>query len=238
MLSVVIPARDEVENLGALIAETHTALAGIEHEIVVVDDGSADASAEFLRKLRRVDPRLRAIRHTKSCGQSAALRSGVRAARHLWIATLDGDGQNDPADLPALWRARPHGLRPEDPWLAIGHRVERNDSAWRRFISRFANGLRAWLLGDATPDTGCGIKLFGRAMYLDLPWFDHQHRYLPALVRRAGGTSVSIPVSHRPRTRGRSKYGTWGRALAGIGDLIGMRWLQKRNRLPRVEEIE
>lgn len=238
MLSVVIPARDEAENLERLIAETHAALAGIEHEIVIVDDGSADATPELLRRLRRADPRLRAIRHAESCGQSAAVRTGARAARHPWIATLDGDGQNDPADLPALWAARPPGLTPDRPWLAIGHRTRRRDTPWRRFVSRFANGLRSRMLRDGTPDTGCGTKLFGREAYLDLPWFDHQHRYLPALMRRAGGESVSIPVRHRPRERGTSKYGTWGRAVAGISDLRGVRWLIKRNRLPRAEELQ
>ncbi len=238
MLSVVIPARDEAENLGPLIAETHLALAEIEHEILIVDDGSTDGTAEVLRKLRRTDPRLRVLVHELSCGQSAALRTGVRAARHPWIATLDGDGQNDPADLPELWRARPPDHDPAQPWLAIGHRTQRRDTPWRRFVSRFANGVRARMLRDGTPDTGCGTKLFGRAAYLELPWFDHQHRYLPALMRRAGGESVSLPVRHRPRERGQSKYGTWGRAVAGISDLRGVRWLIKRNRLPQARELE
>ena len=128
MLSVVIPARDEADNLASLLAEVHTALAALEHEIVVVDDGSQDETATVLRRLKRTDPRLRVIRHAESYGQSAALRTGVRAARFPWIATLDGDGQNDPADLPQLWAARPAQLDPAQPWLAIGHRVQRNDS--------------------------------------------------------------------------------------------------------------
>lgn len=238
MLSVVIPARDEADNLAPLIAETHAALTRIPHEIVVVDDGSDDGTRTLLRKLRRGDPHLRALLHQRPCGQSAALRTGVRAARHPWIATLDGDGQNDPADLIVLWEARPARLLPEEPWIAIGHRVARQDDLWRRFVSRCANGVRDWVLGDATPDTGCGIKLFGRALYLELPWFDHQHRFLPALVQRAGGEAVSLPVRHRPRVHGRSKYGTWTRAFSGLGDLVGMRWLQRRNRLPRIEEID
>ncbi len=232
-----MPARNEAENLAALVREIHEALAQVDHEILVVDDGSDDGSAALLRELKRADARLRALRHAQPCGQSAAIRTGVRAARHAWIATLDGDGQNDPADLPNFWRARPAELRPDQPWLAIGHRVHRRDSGWRRLISRGANGLRAWWLEDDTPDTGCGTKLFGRAAYLDLPWFDHQHRYFPALMRRAGGATVSIPVNHRPRLRGRTKYGTWGRAWAGAADLIGVKWLQRRNRRPEAEEL-
>jgi dolichol-phosphate mannosyltransferase len=237
MISVVVPARDEAENLGQLVREIHAALNQFAHEIVIVDDGSTDDTAVALREMQRADPQLRALRHRFPCGQSAALRSGIHAARHPWIATLDGDGQNDPADLPRLWDARPPDLRPEQPWLAIGHRMHRCDTRWRRFSSRFANRLRAWWLEDATPDTGCGSKLFGRAMYLDLPWFDHQHRYFPALVRRAGGVTVSVPVNHRPRAHGRTKYGTWGRAWVGVVDMLGVKWLQRRNRLPQVEEI-
>jgi dolichol-phosphate mannosyltransferase len=237
MLAIVVPARDEAENLSSLLDEIHAALASIEHEVIVVDDGSADGTPELLRWLRRADPRLRALRHRVPSGQSAALRSGIRAARSPWIATLDGDGQNDPADLPRLWSARPPGLRPDQPWLAIGHRVRRCDGAWRRFCSQFAFRMRAWRLGDPTPDTGCGTRLFGRAAYLDLPWFDHQHRFLPALFRRAGGAVASIPVNHRPRAHGRSKYGTWRRAWEGMTDLRGVRWLQRRNRLPEVEEL-
>lgn len=236
-LSVVVPARDEVDNLAALIREIHAALSPLEHEVIIVDDGSADGSAALLQELKRGDPQLRVLRHARPCGQSAALRSGVRAARHPWIATLDGDGQNDPADLTKLWQARPPALRPDQAWLVTGHRVQRQDGRWRRLISRGANRLRAWWLQDATPDTGCGTKLFGRAAYLDLPWFDHQHRFLPALMRRAGGVTVSMPVNHRPRAHGRSKYGTWGRACAGAVDLWGVKWLQRRNRIPEVEEI-
>ncbi len=236
MLSVVIPAKDEAENLPDLIREVHEALEGVEHEVVVVDDGSTDATPEVLARLRAEDERLRVLRHRVSCGQSAGLRTGIKAARYPWIATLDGDGQNDPADLPKLLAARPEGATPDRPWLAIGHRVDRHDSAWRRFSSRFAFGMRRLWLGDDTPDTGCGIKVFGRAMFLDLPWFDHVHRFLPALVRRAGGETVSVPVRHRPRLHGRSKYGTLGRAWVGLVDLFGVRWLIARNRNPEVEE--
>lgn len=234
---MVVPARDEAANLTALLEELRHALAGRDYEVLVVDDGSTDGSAGLLRELRRADPRLRALRHAAACGQSAALRTGARAARGVWLATMDGDGQNDPADLPRLWSARPTGLAPEQPWLAIGHRIARCDGAWRAFTSACAWRARAWRLGDETPDVGCGLKLLGRAAYLDLPWFDHQHRFLPVLVRRAGGDVVSVPVAHRPRRHGRSKYGTWERAWQGLDDLRGVRWLQRRNQAPQVEEL-
>lgn len=237
MLSIVIPARDEAANLPTLIAEVHAALPTVPHEVVVVDDGSADDTANVLRRLLRDDPRLLVLRHRTSCGQSTALRTGIRAARKPWIATLDGDGQNDPADLPAFLAARPEGLTPERPWLAIGHRVARRDSAWRHLVSRIAFAFRRWALHDDTPDTGCGIKLFGRSAWFDLPWFSHQHRFFPALVRRNGGSVVSIPVRHRPRTAGSTKYTTLGRAWVGLADLRGVAWLIRRNRLPEVEEI-
>lgn len=237
MLSVVIPARDEAANLPSLIAEVHAALPALSHEIVIVDDGSTDDSLQVLKRLAEHDSSLRIMRHKSSCGQSAALRTGIRAARKAWIATLDGDGQNDPADLPVFWAARPAGLSPEQPWLAIGNRVDRKDSAWRRLLSRVAFAFRRWWLDDDTPDTGCGVKLFGRAAWFDLPWFSHQHRFFPALMRRNGGCVVSLPVRHRPRRAGHSKYTTLGRTWAGIADLKGVAWLIRRNRLPVVDEI-
>ena len=229
-LSVVIPVKNEAENLAPLIAEIHAALDGlVPFEIVYVDDGSTDDSARRLQTIQAGDPTLRVVRHAKSCGQSTAVRSGVKAAQGRWVATLDGDGQNDPADIPALWRLAQAG----GPYaIYCGHRTKRRDTAIKRFSSRFANGLRSRLLGDATPDTGCGLKLFERATFLDLPYFDHMHRYLPALVLRAGGTVVSVPVNHRPRERGKSNYGTLDRALVGIVDLFGVAWLQRRAKVP------
>jgi dolichol-phosphate mannosyltransferase len=180
-------------------------------------------------------PRLRVLRHGRSCGQSAALRSGIRAARGKWIATLDGDGQNDPADLPALLRAgREQGLG--ERWLIAGWRAKRQDSWLRKLSSKVANGVRRRLLRDATPDTGCGLKLFPRALFLELPYFDHMHRFLPALVLRAGGRVESVPVNHRPRHQGTSKYGVHNRLWVGIVDLFGVMWLQRRARLPEVSE--
>lgn len=239
-ISVVVPILNEAGNIDPLLDEIHEALdplLGEAWEAIYVDDGSDDASPAELAARQARDPRLRVIRHARPCGQSAGVRTGVRAARFAWVATLDGDGQNHPGDIPALWAARPEGLSPAAPWLAIGHRVDRQDTSSKRWASRFANRLRARLLRDETPDTGCGIKLFSRETFLALPWFDHVHRYLPALVRRAGGTSVSVPVRHRERGRGSSKYGVWDRAWVGIWDLSGVRWLMRRNAVPEAEEI-
>ena len=238
-LSVVIPVKNEAENLAPLIAEIHTALDGlVVFEIVYVDDGSTDDSARRLAAIQQTDPTLRLVRHARSCGQSTAVRSGVKAARGRWVATLDGDGQNDPADIPNLWRMAQAETQPGRPAIYCGHRAKRRDTAIKRFSSRFANGLRSRLLGDATPDTGCGLKLFERATFLDLPYFDHMHRYLPALVLRAGGTVISVKVNHRPRERGKSNYGTIDRALVGIVDLFGVMWLQHRAKIPALLDPE
>jgi dolichol-phosphate mannosyltransferase len=228
-LSVVIPLKDEAENIGPLCVEIAAALDGvIEYEIVCIDDGSVDATAAVLARLATRLPQLRSLRHRVSCGQSAALLSGVKAARGSWIATLDGDGQNDPADIPLLWRlARAAPAHP--PLLIAGCRKQRRDSWTKRMASRIANRVRAWLLGDATPDTGCGLKLLPRALFLDLPAFDHMHRFLPALVLRAGGRVRSASVNHRPRRSGVSKYGVFDRLGVGIVDLFGVWWLQRRS---------
>ncbi len=227
-LSVVVPVRNEAPNIAPLIAEIRTALAGVAHEIIYVDDGSDDDTPSVLRCAG-----VRVLRHRVGCGQSAAIVSGVRAAYGTWIATLDGDGQNDPADIPALLaRAQSEaGLV-----LIAGHRTQRRDSFTKKITSRMANGIRAGLLGDATPDTGCGLKMFPRAAFMELPAFDHMHRYLPALFIRAGGRVVSVPVNHRPRMRGASKYGTLDRLWVGIFDLVGMFWLQRRWKRPVLED--
>lgn len=250
MLSVVIPVLNEAPNLRDLLQEVTAALESeMPFEILLVDDASSDDTAELTPALMAEFPTLRVLRHHRRCGQSAGLRTGIRAATYPWIATLDGDGQNNPADLPKLWAARPaEAMRATDAiasgqqaalpkWMAIGHRVDRRDTGAKRFASRFANGLRRRALKDDTPDTGCGIKIFPRELFLQLPWFSHIHRFLPALIRRAGGTSVSIPVSHRQRTRGQSKYGVFDRAWVGIWDLMGVMWLLRRNAEPQVEEI-
>ena len=234
VLSVVVPVRNEAANIAPLIAEIETALAGIRHEIVYVDDGSADATAQQLAELRGTAP-LIVRRHRASCGQSAAILTGVQAASGTWIATLDGDGQNDPADIPALLA---QAQAETGMVLTAGHRVTRRDTRTKRVASRLANAIRARLLGDATPDTGCGLKVFRRDAFLTLPHFDHMHRYLPALFIRQGGRVVSVPVNHRPRTRGQSNYGTLDRLWVGIFDLAGMYWLQRRGRRPVVEPPE
>jgi len=232
LISVVVPVRNEAPNIQPLIAEIRAALAAIPHEIIYVDDGSDDDTAATLHAASQLGP-LIVLRHRTGCGQSAAIVTGVRASRGFWIATLDGDGQNDPADIPALL-----ACAETEPGLVLiaGHRIRRKDSRIKRLTSRIANRIRASLLGDATPDTGCGLKMFTRAAFLELPAFDHMHRYLPALFIRAGGRVVSVPVNHRPRTRGASKYGTLDRLWVGIFDLVGVYWLQRRWRRPVIED--
>ena len=234
-LSVVIPAHNEAENVAALVREIVAALgqAG-DYEIVVVDDGSTDATGERLAELTRATPCLVTPRHAKSRGQSFAIATGVRAARGAWIATLDGDGQNDPADIPKLLAVRDRersaggaGAGP-GPLLVAGHRTKRRDTWVKRVSSRVANAVRGRMLGDRTPDTGCGLKVFEREAFLALPHFDHMHRFLPALFLRAGGRVVSVEVGHRPRRRGRSHYGMLDRLFVGIVDLFGVWWLIRR----------
>jgi dolichol-phosphate mannosyltransferase len=193
-----------------------------------VNDGSTDETAAILKKLKSSLPALRVLSHSFRSGQSAAVASGVRAARAPWVATLDGDGQNDPADIPKLIAARdaPEGRGVQ---LFMGNRkASRKDTAFRKLQSNVANGVRSSLLGDGTPDTGCGIKLFSRDVFMDLPRFDHMHRFLPALFQRHGARVISVPVSHRPRMRGTSKYGMLNRLWVGIVDIGGVMWLRRR----------
>jgi dolichol-phosphate mannosyltransferase len=225
-LSLVIPVFNEQDNVQPLLDEIRVALAGqFDYEIIFVDDGSTDATAERLAALRADCPQLRVLRHAVNAGQSAALLSGLLAARAPWVVTLDGDGQNDPADIPALYAV---AQADDSLWLVTGWRQQRRDSWLKRLSSRIANSVRATLLGDATPDTGCGLKLMRRDACLQLPRFDHMHRFLPALVLRAGGAVRSVPVNHRPRRRGVSKYGLHNRLWVGIVDLLGVMWLRRR----------
>jgi dolichol-phosphate mannosyltransferase len=235
-LSVVIPVKNEAGNIAPLVGEIAAALDNLlDYEIIYVDDGSSDATAAEIRDLQQRTLPLRLIQHAESRGQSAAIRSGVKAARGIWIATLDGDGQNDPADIPALWHLAQQS--PSDsPVLIAGQRVRRQDSWSKRYASRAANAVRRRLLHDDTPDTGCGLKLFRRAVFLDLPFFDHMHRFLPALVLREGGIVRSVPVNHRPRQRGMSNYGVFDRLGVGIVDLLGVLWLGRRAARPRLIE--
>ncbi|SFN02471.1 glycosyltransferase family 2 protein [Dokdonella immobilis] len=235
-LSVVVPVFNERDNVLPLIGEIAAALRGAaDFEIVYVDDASKDDTLAVLTAAKADYPELRVIRHLSQSGQSTAVRTGVRAARGEWIATLDGDGQNDPADIPRLIAMRDES--PDTIKLFAGWRVNRKDTGSKRFASKFANGLRSRLLRDETPDTGCGIKLFERAAFLDLPYFDHMHRYLPALMQRAGWQVKSVPVNHRARGSGVSKYNNLNRALVGIADLRGVAWLIRRSKRTATEEI-
>ncbi|MEO8857681.1 MAG: glycosyltransferase family 2 protein [Burkholderiaceae bacterium] len=237
---MVVPVHNESANVVRLLDEIERALGGLlPFEAVFVDDLSNDDTARVLTDYAASHPWLTVLRHRNNCGQSTAVRSGVRHARGPIIATLDGDGQNDPADIPALL-ARWRELRqagPAQPLLIAGWRARRQDTWLRRVSSRIANSVRSRLLGDATPDTGCGLKLFARDDFLDLPYFDHMHRFLPALFRRAGGSVESVHVKHRPREHGRSHYGIHNRLWVGLVDLAGVSWLQRRARVPVVERI-
>lgn len=236
LISVVVPVHNEALNLRPLIDRIGAALAGIEHEIVYVDDGSSDDTPRILAETAANLPNLVRVRHKQSCGQSAAVITGIRAARGAFIATLDGDGQNDPSDIPAMLEAM-RAAEPAGPTpvLIAGHRVTRRDSDAKRWGSRIANAVRGRLLRDGTPDTGCGLKLFRRAAFLDLPQFDHLHRFLPALFIRAGGQVISVPVKHHAREHGASHYGTWDRLRVGVVDLFGVAWLQRRWKIPQIE---
>jgi dolichol-phosphate mannosyltransferase len=237
-ITIVVPVRNEQDNIQPQVNEILAVLDdGLDFEIVYVDDGSTDGTLDKLREARAQSKgRLRVLVHEGVCGQSTAIYSGVKAARHPWIVTLDGDGQNDPSDIPALLEsARTAG---SETIMVTGERVKRQDTWLRRLSSRIANYVRRTLLRDATPDTGCGLKVFRRDLFLDLPYFDHMHRFLSALVLRQGGQIISVPVSHRPRTRGRSKYGVHNRLWVGIVDMLGVAWLQRREkRHRRVTEV-
>lgn len=239
-LSVVVPVKNEADNILPLLDEIHMALQGkVEFEVVYVDDGSDDATPAMLDQARAIHPRLRVVRHRASCGQSQAVATGVKHAQGLLIATLDGDGQNDPADLPAMierWRQASEAERPG--LMVTGWRANRRDDGIRRLSSKVANGIRSKLLRDGTPDSGSGIKLLPRALFLDLPRFDHMHRFMAALVIRAGGSVEVVRVNHRPRERGTSKYGVWNRLWVGIVDLFGVMWLMRRARNPQAEPVE
>ena len=238
-LSVVIPVLNEAGNIEPLLAEVVAALQGkFDFEIVYVDDASDDATPVELASARRRNPRLRVVTHRRTCGRSTALRSGIIAARGDWIATLDGDGQNDPADIPKLLEVARQAAAAGQTVLVAGYRKRRQDSNVKRLSSRVANAVRSRLLGDATPDTGCGLKVFARTDFLNLPYFDHMHRFLPALMQRAGGSVTSVEVNHRHRQRGASKYGTLDRLAVGVVDLLGVMWLQRRARIPEASEAQ
>jgi glycosyltransferase involved in cell wall biosynthesis len=234
--SIVVPVFDEGGAAPALAREIAAAFAGENHEIIFIDDASRDDTKALLTALKAEIPQLRVLGHRKNSGQSRAVRSGVLAARAPIVVTLDGDGQNDPADAPRLARA----LKVAPPQLALvgGERVKRQDSNAKRFASRFGNGVRKRLLKDTANDTGCGLKAFRREAFLRLPYFDHIHRYIPALMLREGYEVAFQPVNHRHRESGVSKYTNFGRLKASVSDLLGVMWLQTRARNPiGVDEV-
>ncbi|MCZ8099886.1 MAG: glycosyltransferase family 2 protein [Burkholderiales bacterium] len=237
LVTVVVPVRNEAGNVAPLVGEIEAALASLgAFEVVYVDDGSTDETPKVLAGLRAERPWLRQIRHERSCGQSAAVRTGVRAARAPIVATIDGDGQNDPAYIPALFAA----LEAAGPraGIAAGQRLGRKDTGFKKLQSRIANGVRSRVLKDGTRDTGCGLKAFRKDVYLSLPYFDALHRFMPALVRREGLEVVLVDVVDRPRLTGVSNYGFFDRLWVGILDLAGVWWLIRRRRsVPNAEEI-
>ena len=234
-ISVVVSVRNESENIDPLLAEIHAALdERADFEVIYVDDGSDDGTRKRLHAARKRDPRLRVLRHRRSCGQSAAIRTAVLAARSALVLTLDGDGQNDPADIPKLlsvWR----DATPGECRFIAGVRRSRSDGRTKRIASRFANAACRLLLRDDTRDIGCGFRVFSVELFRDLPQFDHMHRFLPVLARRAGANVISVEVRNRPRRFGRSNYGVLDRLWVGIVDLVGVAWLQRRVVVPEIE---
>lgn len=236
-ISVVVPVHNEEENILPLVSEIRSALQGRDHEVLFVDDGSTDMTLPRLKEAQSGYSSLRILRHSSACGQSTAVYTGVMHARAPYMATIDGDGQNDPADIPRLFEHLLSFAKEEGAVQCVcGFRHRRRDSGIKRISSKLANRIRSRLLKDNTPDTGCGLKVFSRDDFLRLPYFDHMHRFLPALFIRHGAQVVSLEVNHRHRTKGQSKYGFFDRLWAGIFDLAGVLWLQKRSCLPEVSE--
>lgn len=237
-ISVVVPAYNEAENVENLAAEIAVALADISYEMIFIDDASTDDTKVVLADMKSRFPHLRVLSHRKNAGQSRGVRSGVRAARAPIIATLDSDGQNDPADIPNLYAQITRAGAPENLGMVGGRRAKRIDSAAKKIGSRFGNGVRKRLLKDDADDTGCGLKLFRRDAFLELPYFDHIHRYIPALMLREGYAIEFCDVNHRAREFGESKYTNFGRLKVSIADLRGVIWLRRRMQLPGgVDEI-
>jgi dolichol-phosphate mannosyltransferase len=227
-LSVVVPVKDEAENVAPLAREIAAATAGEgQIEIIFIDDGSSDNTKQTLVALKSEIHGLRVLRHPRNLGQSRGIRTGVLAARHGIIVTLDGDGQNDPADIPKLLR-----ILEAEPAVGLvsGVRTKRKDTASRRLASKFGNSFRNWILNDGATDTGCGLKAFRKEVFTALPYFDHIHRFLITLTLREGWQVRFVPVNHRQRTAGKSKYTNLGRLLVSVTDLMGVRWLMRRHR--------
>ena len=228
-ISLVIPCRNEAESITALLDEVFRIPGRWLAEVIVVDDGSTDATPTLLAERAEVEPRLLVLTHARAAGQSSAVRTGIRAADCAWVATIDADGQNPPDQLPALIAAAAAALiAGRRLGLVQGERAVREDTSSRRWASRAANAARAAVLGDGVRDSACGLKLFRRQAYLDLPYFEHIHRFLPAMMQREGWDVVVVPVAHRPRQAGRSHYSNLARALVGLVDLAGAAWLLRR----------
>lgn len=234
--SVVVPAHNEAGNVADLIGEIAAALEGRAYEMIFVDDASPDDTRIVLAGLKAQYKQLRVLSHRKNAGQSRAIRSGVRAARGRVIGTLDGDGQNDPADLPALYRTLTRADAPEGLKMVMGRRGSRKDTAWKRFGSKFANSIRRRMLRDDCDDSGCGIKVMHRDAYLSLPYFDHMHRYMPAIMRAEGYGVEFMEVNHRERGAGVSNYTNFGRLWAALADLRGVMWLIRRRKNPEAAD--
>lgn len=235
----MIPLHNEEGNIVDLLGEIRAVLDGLwDYEIICVDDASSDRTLEILKSVKQHNDRLRIVCHARCCGQSAALMSGVLFAKKTWIVTLDGDGQNDPQDIPKLLAV----LKDSDPSspieMVIGWRQQRRDRALKRWASRWANRIRCAILHDNVPDVGCGLKVLSRSAFLELPCFDHMHRFLPTLINRHGGEVAVVPIRHRPRLHGDSKYGVWDRFLVGVLDIFGVWWLRQRGCQTRREEFE
>jgi glycosyltransferase involved in cell wall biosynthesis len=230
--SVVVPVHNEEGNAGALAREIAAALDGRSYEMIFVDDASRDDTRSELAALRQDLPALRIVGHRKNAGQSRAVRTGVLAARAPIVGTLDGDGQNDPADLPRLFARLTRPEAPAQLGMVAGKRTKRQDSWSKRAASRIANNVRKALLKDGADDSGSGIKVFKREVFLLLPYFDHMHRFMAALVQREGYAVEFLEVNHRQRGAGRSKYTNLGRLAANMSDLFGVMWLQSRARPP------
>ena len=230
--SVVSPVRNEAENVESLVREIAQALAGRAFEIIFVDDSSQDDTRARLFALKDKIPNLRVIGHRKNAGQSRAVRTGVLAARAPVVLTLDGDGQNDPGDLPGLLAQLNRADAPGDLALVQGRRDKRIDSGWKKFGSRFANNIRRSMLKDSNTDSGCGMRAFKRDAYLQIPYFDHMHRYLPALMQSEGFMVEERAVGHRARQHGQSNYTNFGRLADALSDMRGVMWLRKRRRSP------
>ncbi len=239
MITVVIPVHNEQENVSALLAEIYQASQSVPiSEVIYVDDASTDGTADMLSSLRQTYPFLRVIRHSIKSGQSAAFLTGVKAAGNNIIVFMDGDGQNNPADIEKLYQCYQGKKRPQIKVMVAGQRKMRNDNLIRRLSSRIANRIRSFILNDNIRDTGCSLKMITREDYLTLPFFNHMHRFLPALLKRDGVEILTVDVSHRSRLHGVSKYGFWNRLWVGIADLAGVSWLLSRAKPKNLSILE